>query len=86
MLNNFPTFSFQSFFQSKITKTAARFMVQQGQLGSYAMFATPWEYRISPEVGDCIYDEQSLEDVQSGKASFQAGLMYRTAAGQAETT
>lgn len=32
--------------------------VQQGQVGTYTDYATPLEYLITPEIGDCTYDEQ----------------------------
>lgn len=57
--------------------------VQQGQTGSAVNFATPAEYLITPEVGDCTYDEKSATTKTDTAASFQKNTYERHAGGVA---
>ena len=61
-------------------------MVQQGQTGQYASFATPREYRVTPELGDCIFDQKSVTTITKSSIGFLEALANRQADGLAETT
>ena len=57
--------------------------VQQGQTGTSVAYATPIEYLITPEVGDCFYDQQSAETRSNSAREFQQQVYGRHAGGLA---
>jgi hypothetical protein len=49
--------------------------VQQGQSGNYVSFSTPLEYMITPEHGDCSYDERSATTSRGSALAFIEGVL-----------
>lgn len=55
--------------------------VQQGQVGTYTDYATPLEYMITPEIGDCTYDEQRATTKTDDVQTYVDGITDKYATG-----
>ena len=62
------------------------FIVQQGQEGKSQRFKTPREYRLTAQLGDCNFDEVSINTVTASSLGFLEGMANRHSDGLAKMT